>query len=44
MVESELKESIEQDKQELRLMVKAVVYASFSMVLITLIISIFRGI
>ena len=40
----ELEESIKQDKRDLRLMVKAVIYGSFFMVFITLIISVFRGI
>lgn len=40
----ELEESIKQDARDLRLMIKAVGYGSFSMVLITLIVSIFRGI
>lgn len=43
MDKTELEESIKQDKKELRLMINSVVYGSFFMFFITLIISIFRG-
>ena len=40
----ELEESIKQDKRDLRLMIKGVIYGSFFMTLTVLIIGIVRGI
>ena len=44
MDKTELEESIKQDKEGFRLMIKGVVYGSFFMILFVLIISIIRGI
>ena len=43
MDEIELEDSIAQDKKEIRLMYNSVVYGSFFMLFITLVISIIRG-